>query len=214
MEQFMDRYEPMLEGVGAFMKEHESEQFKREEAEKKEKLEHITKEVEEITREKNKNDGITKIEITNWPAERTKKAEESGAKKSLQSIHLIGDSAEPYNLISMVLDGDFRYPIRFAVKNKQKNETSIKKLYDIAYQHNVPGKKVYYNENLANSINNDLFTKKKKVADYIKSNSLSKPQLVMKSPDGTLILKGDVLVEIMRPAQVRAQDRHLYEAKT
>jgi hypothetical protein len=215
MEQFMDRYEPTLERTDAFMSEHESEQYKKEEAEKEEKLEHIKKEVEEIKREKNKNDVTTKIEITNWPAERIKKADEGTPKRGLKSIHLIGDSAEPYKLISLVLDGNFKHPIRFAVKNNQKKETSIKRLYDIAYAHNVPGKKVYYNENLASSINNDLFTKKKEIADYMKSNELSKPQLVMKSPDDdTLILKGVVLVETMRPAQVQTQYRPLYEAKT
>jgi hypothetical protein len=67
MDQFMDKYEPMMEGMEAFMKEHEPEKYKKAEEEKAEKLERITREVEEIRREKNESGNIMKIAIVSVP---------------------------------------------------------------------------------------------------------------------------------------------------
>ena len=55
MGQFMDKYESTLERMDVFMKDHESEQYKKEEAERKEQLERMTEEVEAMISQKKKS---------------------------------------------------------------------------------------------------------------------------------------------------------------
>lgn len=143
-------------------------------------------------------------------------SEKQQAENYLKSMYLVGDSARPVEIISLVLDEKYENPIRFVVKNKRGRETVMKKLYDIIYQYqfNIPDKKgVAYDERLAKSINNDLF-KKPKVADYIKSNHFGKPKIVTKSPNGTLMLVGGTRVKVVRPLEIQSQYRSLYPIKT
>ena len=115
-------------------------------------------------------------------------------KKSLKSMHLVTKSLEPTTVIFLVLDERFEMPIRFTVKNNGGYPTYIKKLYDIAYLVNAPNKKVNYDKNTANGINNGLF-RKSAVAKYMKTNILNKPTLVLKSENKTLVLKNEILVK-------------------
>lgn len=140
----------------------------------------------------------------------TTEPEEEG----LKSIHLITNSLEPTTVIFLVLDERFEMPIRFAVKNKNGNPTYIKKLYDIAYFVDAPNKKVNYDMNVADGINNGLF-RKGAVAKYMKTNKLKKPTLVQKSENKTLVLKNEILAKTGRVQHdVPTQYQSLYIDKT
>src|SRR3989344_1656593 len=132
--------------------------------------------------------------------------------KGLKSIHLITDSLEPKNAIFLVLDKLFEMPIRCEIKNAEGKPTYIKKLYDIAYIVNAPNKKVDYDRNIADSINNGLF-RKKTVAKYMKTNKFQKPTLVKKSKDGILVLNSeDVSVKtglVKNDVPIQHQSRYI-----
>ncbi len=131
----------------------------------------------------------------------------------LKSIHLITKSLEPTDVIFLVLDERFEYPIRSVVWHKG-NPTYVKKLYDIAYFVDVPNKKVNYGKNIANSINNGLF-RKRPVAEYMETNKFKKPTLVQKSENKTLVLKNEILVETgLIHNKVPKQYQYLYIDKT
>ena len=136
-------------------------------------------------------------------------------KNSLKSIHLISHSLEPQTVIFLVLDERFEIPIRCAVKNKRGEETYIKKLYNVAYIVNVPGKRVDYNRNLANDINNGLF-RRRQIVKYMKTNKLKKPTLIQKSEDGDyLVLKNEIPVKTgLVNHNVPVQYQSLYIDKT
>lgn len=139
--------------------------------------------------------------------------EEAQKKNSLKSIHLVTDSVVVKDTIFLVLDERFEMPIRFSAKNRNGEETSIKKLHDITYPADAPGKKVVYEENIANNINNGLF-KKRQIAKYILTNKLEKPTLVIKSETGTLVLKNDIPVYQILINKVPLQFQGLYKDKT
>ena len=118
------------------------------------------------------------------------------------------------NAIFLVLDGLFEMPIRCATKNTNGEPTYIKKLYDIAYDWDVPNKKVDYDRNVADSINNGLF-RKRSVEKYMKTNKFKKPTLVQKSENGTLVLKNDIQVKIgLVKNDVPIQHQSFYIDKT
>ena len=134
-------------------------------------------------------------------------------KNSLSSLHLVTDSLEPQNTIFLVLDENYHVPIRCSVKNKNGKPAYIKKLYDIAYPHNVQNKKVEYTRGLADSINNGLF-RKRQIAKYMRTNKFSKPTLVQKSEDNTLVLKNEILVKTNIIKNIPLQHQSLYIDKT
>ena len=150
----------------------------------------------------------------NLQLQELKKYEEEHIRKQLvdklQSIDLVTSSVAVGSVIFMVLDERFNYPIRFATVNRQNKDTAIKKLHDIAYIKNVPGKKVTYEKKLADNINNGLF-RKTEVAKYIKTNGFRKPTLVNKSRDGLLVLKSEIPIKTMLLNQVPSQRQSLHE---
>jgi len=134
--------------------------------------------------------------------------------KYLRSISLVTPSLEPSTVIFMVLDGHFNVPVRFSALNSKGGPTSIKKLYDIAYLVNAPGKMVPYDRKLANGINNGLF-KNRPVAKFMRTNKFPKPTLVQKSEDKlTLVLKNDVQVQTLLIKNIPTQYQYLYTDKT
>jgi len=141
-------------------------------------------------------------------------SQEGQDSSKLKSLHLVTASLEPPSVIFLVLDKRFETPVRLTVKNKQGNDTYIKKLYNIAYIANAPGKKVDYNKNLADNINNGLF-KIAQVSRYMKTNNFKKPTLVKKSENNTLVLKGEVIVKTgLIEHVVPTQHKFLYIDKT
>lgn len=130
----------------------------------------------------------------------------------LKSIHLVTTSLEPQDVIFLVLDEQYMIPIRFAVKNKNGHPTYIKKLYDIAYIVNVPGKKVDYDKRVADCINNGLF-RREQVKKYMRTNRLEKPTLVQKSKDNTLVLKNEIPVQTILVKNIPFQYQSLYICK-
>lgn len=155
---------------------------------------------------------ITFIELT-----KKKEAEitKTSASASLKSIHLVTNSLQPQGAIFLVLDKHFETPIRCIVQNKRTGElTYIAKLYNIAYFVDAPGKKVEYDKRLADNINNGLF-RKRRVAEYMRTNKLEKPTLVQKSEEGTLVLKNEILIKTGRVKNdVPSQYQYLYIDKT
>ncbi|MFA5925600.1 MAG: hypothetical protein WC831_01590 [Parcubacteria group bacterium] len=134
-------------------------------------------------------------------------------KKRLKSIHLVTKSVAVENVIFLVLDERFEMPIRFDTKNRKGEDTTIKKLHDIAYFVNAPGKRVGYSERLADNINNGIF-KKRPIKDYMKTNKFEKPTLVQKSEDGNiLVLKNEILIKTMLINAVPTQYQSLYKDK-
>lgn len=131
----------------------------------------------------------------------------------LKSLHLITHSLEPKDAIFLVLDKHYDTPIRCSIKNKKGYPAYVKKLYDIAYIVNAPGKRVNYDKNLADSINNALF-RIKQIKNYIKTNKLRKPTLVQKSEDNTLVLKNEVPVKTELVKNIPYQYQSLYIDKT
>lgn len=135
-------------------------------------------------------------------------------RNSLKSIHLISESVVAKDKIFLVLDRHFETPIRFRTKNNKGADTAIKELHNIAYSVNAPGKKVDYNERIADNINNGLF-KKKLITKYMKTNKLEKPTLVKKSEDEILVLGGEVLIKIgLIKYDVPSELQYLYIDKT
>ncbi len=132
---------------------------------------------------------------------------------SLKSICLVTPSIAINNSIFLVLDDRFEAPIRFTAKNQSGEETAIKKLHDIAYFVDAPGKKVYYNKRLADNINNGLF-KNKRINQYLKTNKYNKPTLVQKSENNTLVLKNEIPVKTMLVNAIPSQSQSLYIDKT
>ncbi|MDO8557275.1 MAG: hypothetical protein Q7R98_02315 [Candidatus Jorgensenbacteria bacterium] len=119
---------------------------------------------------------------------------EGREQKRLKSIDLITASFGSLDTIFLVLDGHFEMPIRCAMKNNKGGIASIKKLYDVAYFVDAPDKKVFYDRNLADNINNGLF-KIVRVKEYMETNGFKKPTLVKKSNDNILVLNNEVVVK-------------------
>lgn len=131
---------------------------------------------------------------------------------SLKSLHLITASLEPTTTIFLVLDKQFNLPIRCAMRGKDGHPSYMKKLYDIAYLTNAPGKKVLYDKNIADNINNGLF-KMVRVAKYMTTNHFKKPTLVEKS-EGILVLKNEVEIKTDLVKNIPTQYQSLYTDKT
>jgi hypothetical protein len=140
-------------------------------------------------------------------------AQQHPSKKSLESLDLVA-KMNPSKVIFLVLDKHFEVPIRCKVENAHGTETYIKKLHNIAYSFgNAPGKRVPYDKNLADSINNKLF-RISKVNKYLKTNGLETPTLVQKSHDNTLVLKNEVVVKTVLIKDVPQPYQSLYIDKT
>lgn len=132
----------------------------------------------------------------------------------LRSIHLVTTSLEPRDVIFLVLDERFEMPIRCSIKNYSEKETYIKKLYNIAYIISVPGKKVAYDENISDCINNGLF-RRSAVRRYMKTNGFRKPTLVQKSENGDiLVLKDEIPIKTILLKDIPTQYQSLYIDKT
>lgn len=144
-----------------------------------------------------------------------KEGNEKNKGNYLRSIILLGNSLMPTDKIFLVLDENYKMPIRCAVKNRKGNETYIKKLYKIAYLANAPGTMVAYDKNLANNINNGLF-RKRLVSKYMKTNKLKKPTIVKKSENGKyLVLSNEILVKTgLIKNEVPSKHQYLYIDKT
>ena len=136
-------------------------------------------------------------------------------KAVLESIHLVTATLEPTEVIFVVLNGNFHIPIRFAVKNNNGESAYIKKLYDIAYISNVPGKKVNYDKKLSDLINNGLF-KRKPIANFLRTNQIKNGHtLVQKSEDKKiLVLKNEIVVKTELIKNIPSQYQSLYIDKT
>lgn len=133
---------------------------------------------------------------------------------SIQSIHLITESITSDDKVFVVLDEHYEKPFRMRTRNAKGQPTYIKKLHNIAYVANAPGKKVLYTENIARNINNALF-RRRDVAKYMATNKLTKPTLVGKSEDGEyLVLKNESLVKTILIQKVPSQYESLYVDKT
>jgi hypothetical protein len=130
----------------------------------------------------------------------------------LKSITLVAKSLNPKEgNIYVVFDDYFENPIRYVAVSTKGEPTYMKKLFDIAYQPQLPDKKVEYNRNLADNINNGLF-KNKKAYNYIKTNKIKKPTLVQGSEDKKfLVLKNDVSIKTLLVAQSPVQHQSLYK---
>lgn len=158
--------------------------------------------------------GLEKDEKADLSTEAEKNQGNLSTFKTLKSIHLITESLEPTKVIFLVLNQLFDRPIRCTVKNNKGGDTYMKKLYNISYIANAPGKRVEYSKNLADNINNGLF-RKKEIADYMRTNKLKKPTLVRKSEnDDILVLKGEVLLKTELIKNIPLQCRYLYVDKT
>lgn len=132
----------------------------------------------------------------------------------LKSLDLITESVVVKDVIFLVIDKRYEMPFRFNTKNNEGRDAYIKKLHDIAYLVNAPGKMVIYDKKIADNINNGLF-KKRGIKSYMKSNSLKKPTLVAKSESGDiLVLKNEIPVITATINVVPSQYRQLYIDKT
>lgn len=129
-----------------------------------------------------------------------------------KSIHLVTPSVGVTDPIFLVLDERFETPIRFKEKNSKGEDSAAKRLHSLAYFVDVLGKKVVYDERIADNINNGLF-KKSAVRKYMNDNKLEKPTLVQRSND-ILVLKNDILVQTLVVNQVLPQYRSQYTDKT
>ena len=134
-------------------------------------------------------------------------------RKSLKSLNLVAE-INPSKVIFLVLDKHFEAPIRCEIKNPDGTDTYIKKLHNIAYSWgDARGKRVPYDKNLADSINNKLF-RLSRVRKYMKTNELETPTLVRKSSDGTLVLENESTVKTTLLKEVPPQYQSLYVDKT
>jgi hypothetical protein len=133
--------------------------------------------------------------------------------KELRSIHLVTESVAVKEVIFLVFDERYEMPFRSKAKNHKGGDTYTKKLHDIAYLVDAPGKKVDYNKLLADNINNGLFGRRP-IARYMKTNKFKKPTLVQKSEDGkTLVLKGELFIKTILISDVPTQYQYLYRSK-
>lgn len=132
----------------------------------------------------------------------------------LQSIHLVTESIVLKNVLFLVLDEHFEMPIRCEIKNNDGKDAYIEKLHNIAYIVDAPKKKVSYNKNLADCINNGLF-RKRLIARYMKTNNFKKPTLVQKSKDANiLVLKNEIVIKTALINSIPLQYQSLYIDKT
>jgi len=121
---------------------------------------------------------------------RQEKNKDSSVEK-INSIYLVSDSRTAQNTIFLVINEEYGKPFRYEAKIKDK-ETSIKKLWNIAYPATVSGAGVKYSKLLSDNINSGIF-KKRPLAEYLKKNGLKKISLVQKSKDeNTLVLKTQI----------------------
>jgi len=170
--------------------------------------------LKDLIREFSNDNGLEKDKKAYLLTEAEKNQGNLSTFKTLESIHLITESLEPTKVIFLVLNQLFDRPIRCAVKNNNGDDTYMKKLYNISYIVNAPGKRVEYNKNLADNINNGLF-RRKEIADYMRTNKLKKPTLVQKSEnDEILVLKGEVLLKTELIKNIPSQCKNLYIDKT
>ncbi len=133
---------------------------------------------------------------------------------SIKSIHLISESLAPKDKLFLVIDELFQNPVRYPTKDTNGRDTTIKRLYDIAYVVNAPGKEVPYTKNKANAINNGLF-KRRKIKEYLRTNDFKSPTVVRKSEDGKrLVLSNIVNVQIILIKDIPQQYQYLYIDKT
>lgn len=133
----------------------------------------------------------------------------------LESIILISESIVLKDNLWIVLNKEFQRPIRCSTKNVKGGDSYIKKLHNIAYPGNAPGKSVSYDRNVATSINNALF-RLVGIREYMKKNSLKKPTLVQKSEnEDLLVLAHETIVEVGTiDTKVPPQFKNLYIDKT
>lgn len=137
----------------------------------------------------------------------------TGEKKGLKSIHLVTESVAVKDDIWVVLDERYGDPINFNTKNLSGKYTYIKKLHDIAYPWNVPGKKVDYSDGVMKDINGALF-RRRKVKEYMRTNKFKKPTLVGKAGDKkTFMLKSEI-VHTISVSDVPIDYQRLYVLKT
>lgn len=148
-----------------------------------------------------------------WAKMKSPEEQNARPQNTLKSIYLVSKSIAGNDTIFLVLDEQWEMPIRFSVLHNGI-ETAIKKLHNIAYPTpNAPNKKVEYNKNLADNINNGLF-KNKKIRDYMKTNKLKKPTIVKKTKDNCLVLSGEISVKEIPFEQIPPQHRSIYIDKT
>lgn len=136
-------------------------------------------------------------------------------KPGLRSIHLVSNSLNPASVIFLVLDGHYEMPYRCSVRNNAGKDTYTKKLFDIAYFGDAPGKMVAYNERLSDDINNALF-RRRPIKQYLTTNKIPKsPTIVKKSEDGkSLVLTHEVDVNAQLVKQIPTQHQNKYTDKT
>ena len=159
---------------------------------------------------------ITKINVTLDQAERLKTnfISRNIRKGHLKSIQLVTESIASKDKIFMVLDEQYKAPIRFTIKNNNGDDAAIKKLHNLAYLVDAPGKSVGYSKKIADSINNGLFSRKQ-IKEYMRTNRLKKPTIVQKSEDGKLlVLKNEIPIETILINKVPQQYQYLYADKT
>lgn len=155
---------------------------------------------------------ITKINVTLDQAERLKTnfISRNIRKGHLKSIHLVTESIASKDKIFMVLDEQYKAPIRFTIKNNNGDDTGVKKLHNIAYIVDAPGKKVAYSKKVYDSIDRSVFGKQR-VKEYMRTNNLKKPTIVRKSEDGKiLVLTNEVFVKTILIKDVPQQYQSLY----
>ena len=132
--------------------------------------------------------------------------------KTLESIDLLTEKLALANRLFLVLDRHFESPVRCNT-TASAGTTYIGDLYKIAYIANVPGTRVSYDKNIADSINNKLF-QRPQVAAYMKTHGLKKPTLVIKAGN-LLVLKNEVQVKTGLIHQAVPQEfRSFYIDKT
>ncbi len=131
----------------------------------------------------------------------------------LKSISLITESVVLKDKIFLVLDGLYKNPIRYAVKNNRNEYTAITKLHNLVYPVNVPGKSVFYSKREYDSIDKTIFGKKQ-VQDHMRTHKLKKPTIIQKSENGeTLVLKGGIVkMELIK--NIPQEYKYLYNDKT
>lgn len=146
--------------------------------------------------------------------ELSKNQENAGLMKNFpKSIHLVSQSIVANDTIFFVINEQWQMPIRFLAKNTSGDDSAIKKLHNIAYIVNAPGKSVAYERRLADNINNGIF-RNAQISDYMTANKLDKPTLVRKSDKNTFVLKNETMVLTFTIQQVPPQFRPQYIDKT
>jgi len=134
-----------------------------------------------------------------------------GDQRNLRSIHLVTTTLLPKEgTIFLVFDESYQTPIRFLVKNKEGEESTIKKLYRIAYIVDVKESQVPYTERLADNINNGLF-KKHRGSDYMRTNKIGKKPTLVKKVGNFLVLNNEILIKTQLVKEVPLQYQSLYK---